>query len=204
MALSTSQIIYLVIFIAVLYSFYKESHPEKLYNINPENANLLKEGPLLDGTGNLIQSGWAPHPTYAVKSSEIGHVLFGIKELSFLRYKHFEFHLLQSQTDLLFFFWGNSGSFAGSVTLAHYNMATKKMQVDENVITDFRELFPLSDQTNIFKVKDFSCAQNGLSINFSDSEHSNHFERHFKLKSEKLNFQGEFTYFKAKKDEGHF
>ena len=159
---------------------------------------------MLDGTGKLIESGWAPHPTYAVKPSEIGHVLFGVKELSFLRYKQFELHLFQSQTDVLFFFWGNMGSFAGSVSLIHYNIATKKMLVDENVITDFRELFPLSDDVNFFTVKDFSCSQKGLSINFSDSEHSDHFERHFKIKSEKLNFEGEFTYVKAKKDEGHF
>merc|ERR1712226_528343 len=153
--------------------------------------------------GNLNESGYHTQPIKSINKENIGHVIFGIKDLSFLRYKQFEYHWFQNKEYMITFYFANINGLFNLATLEIYDIENNKLLKDETGIYLPWNTFQLDDKSMNFNTS-FSFSKNGLEISYHDNEKKNSYERTFKIKSNYLNFDGDFVIKKRKEDDGHF
>ena len=173
-------------------------------NVTYDKAKLLDENSsLLNQTGHLLESGYHTKPVKSFNKQSIGKTFLGIAEQSFLRYKQLEHHWFQNSEYMIYFYFTNLNGLFNSATLEIYNSETNELQKDNKWVYLPWNVFDLNDDTMHFNTT-MAFEKGGLEISYNDKEHTDHFERNFKIKSYNLNFQGDFVVKKYKSHDGHF
>ena len=195
-----SKTIWVLIICAVInfVAFSDEVQLTKSY-LKVQNTTLqdVNNQQLLNKTGSLNESGWHPHPIKSYYHTDFYPVTFGFSPQTFIHYKQFEFHHVVSGDHMIFFAKSDSGRYAGTIFLKVYNFKTNEVQTDQVVLLPWQMSTHsnLSVQSSMKFSANQKFSKDGLTLDYLDipSRANKPIKRTYKIKSEKLKLEAEFS-----------
>jgi len=148
---------------------YSDELPLKNFQLTVANTTFLDPSitTLTNRTGHLLETGWYPHPFKTINKDELHPGFAGFTPLTFMRFKEFEYHTLNSGDYTIFFALANVG-YSGSALMGIFNWKTNELETDNSLILPWKIFALHEDKAMKLKHNQDYSSGNGLKLSYSD------------------------------------